>query len=481
MGGSNMTGGYMGNVPPGAPSGISSNPVLAQTEPKGALNHFCQRYCRRPVTKEDIVYTSAKYGKVYQATVTLNCIEGQQFVGEVAPVLKDAEKNAAQQALIHFEPCVDQLPPLAGSKNKKRKTPSAPSVAIGSLEAKVELGGDEPAAKKAMLAGGIASPSENPALTPKVLLNTICMKLLKRPMQKGEVLYETHNTARGFQSTVRLPCLPGEMGELAWAGEVASQQKMAEQNAAAQALEAVNQNLDNLQAQLPVAPRKDSGSAKGSFKGGWGKGKGKGKSSWYGKGGDYDWGGWGGFGPGPGCYYGGYGSGYGPGPGGYCDDGFGVYEGGCEGYEGYGGDMDGAGMGMGMGCMGGMCGMGNMSGMDGMGSMGTGGKGKKGGKAGLKREEESPERRQRPPPSVPRKRVTKVAITGEVLEWRGRYGWLKTHAEIQHPAAKKHGGKLFASKSDFADPTLQLEEGTVLQFHVYEDPNGLGAEDIQAF
>merc|ERR1719219_1397329 len=126
-----------------------------------------------------------------------------------------------------------------------------------------------------MLGGGVppslmTSLAENPALTPKVSLNTICMKLLKRPMRKGEVLYETHNTARGFQSTVRLPCLPGEMGELAWAGEVAQQQKQAEQNAAAQALEAVNQKIDFLQATIPGPSRKDNSSAKGGAKG-WGK------------------------------------------------------------------------------------------------------------------------------------------------------------------------------------------------------------------
>jgi len=423
------------------PSGLAADPVLAVTEPKGALNHFCQRYCQRSVTKEDVVYTSAKYDKVFQATVTLSCIEGQQFVGEVAPNLKDAEKNAARQALLYFEPMVDQLPPPTGksNNNKKRKTPEGSPGQVF----------EEPAAKRAVLGDGEAS--ENPAMTPKVHLNNVCMKLLKRPLTKGEILYETNNTAQGFQSTVRLPCLPGEMGELAWAGEVAPQTKQAEQNAAAQALEAINDSLDDPQEQVPLTPRRDNGTTKGNStpkgnnttkgnsttKGSWGKGK----NSWSGKGG---WDSWGGYGPGSGGCHGGYRPSYGAKKGGY------------EGYEGYEGD--------GMGCMG--------------GKYGSGGKGPKGGRAG--REEESsfsPERR----PQSGRSRVTKVAITGEIVEWRGRYGWLKSHATIQHAASKKHGGKIFVSKSEFADPNLHLEEGTVLQFHVYEYQNGLGAEEVQAF
>merc|ERR1719208_58212 len=81
---------------------------------------------------------------------------------------------------------------------------------------------------------------------------------------------------------------------------------------------------------------------------------------------------------------------------------------------------------------------------------------------------------------LPRQRITQVAITGEVLDWKGGYGWLKPHAEIQHPMAIKRGGRLFLSKADIP-PDLQLGLGTVLQFHVYEDASGLGAEEVQAF
>jgi len=339
-------------------------------EPKGALNHFCQRFCKRPVTKMDIVYTSAKYGAVYQATVTLNCIEGQQFVGETATNVKEAEKNAAHQALIHLQPLHDSLPPLsANSKNKKRKQPGLDAGQSGADPAL------EQASKLMKVASGpMAVPGDNPALTSKVLLNTICMKLLKRPMQKGEVLYETVQTPVGFQSTVRLPCLPGELGGLTWAGEVAQQQKQAEQNAAGQALEAINANPE-LTAVLAQptggAARQAVGGELGGCQKGF-KGKGKGKFGW------------------------------------------------------------------------------------------------------------AP--RQPIPRDLPRTRVTQVAVTGEVVEWKGKYGWLRPHAEIQHPMAAKRGGKIFVGSADLVDADeSQLVVGAMLQFHVYEDPTGLGAEEVKPF
>jgi len=435
-----------GGAAAGGPVSQLAAAVAGTGEPKGALNHFCQRYCKRPVTKDDIVYTSAKYGKVFQVTVTLNCMEGQAFVGETASTLKEAEKNAAYQALVHFEPLNDSLP-AASSKNKKRKTPATTTSA-----AALTLGGvrsEEPALKAMKTADGGAAAlasASNPALTCKVVLNTVCMKLLHRPMQKGEVVYETHQTPIGFQSTVRLPCLPGEWGELAWAGEVASQQKQAEQNAAKEALEAVNQSADQIKSLLPQQPVRSTGGKGAGGGGGWcdgGKGwggkckGGKGKWDYWGKGmmGWCDGGkGWGGMGMG--------GMGIRPGPG-----------------MGMGTDMGMGGWGGGKGCC-------------------KGGGGDEAAAAGGG-EFEGPEHRM-PKEPMPKTRVSEVAITGEIIEWKGKYGWLRPHAEIQHPMAKKRGGRVFMSSKDVAG-SLDLAVGSVVQFHVYEDPTGLGAEEVTAF
>jgi len=231
-------------------------------------------------------------------------------------------------------------------------------------------------------------------------------------MQKGEVLYETHQTPIGFQSTVRLPCLPGEWSELAWAGEVASQQKQAEQNAAKEALEAVNSNLESIRALLPQPQTKPPSGKSGGWMmdgKGWGCMGPKGKSK-----------GWGYWGKGM------------------------------------------MGMGMGMSGWGGGCG-------------GCGGPemdqamfGGKGGKAGTSAA------------NLPRTRITEVAITGEIVEWKGKYGWLQPHTQLDHPMARKRAGRIFMSQKDVTG-SVELELGTMVTFHVYEDPTGLGAEDVNTF
>merc|ERR1712107_251153 len=67
---------------------------------KTLLNQFCQRVCRRPVTKEDIFYTTIQHGLAqFSATVKLNCVGGGEFRGGVCSTRRTAEKSAALQAL----------------------------------------------------------------------------------------------------------------------------------------------------------------------------------------------------------------------------------------------------------------------------------------------------------------------------------------------------------------------------------------------
>mmetsp|Transcript_71083 Transcript_71083/g.164344 ORF Transcript_71083/g.164344 Transcript_71083/m.164344 type:complete len:115 (+) Transcript_71083:699-1043(+) len=62
----------------------------------------------------------------------------------------------------------------------------------------------------------------------------------------------------------------------------------------------------------------------------------------------------------------------------------------------------------------------------------------------------------------------------------GKYGWLQPHAEIQHPMANRRGGRVFFCHRDVVGH-VELTEGSVVQFHVYEDPTGLGAEEVATF
>merc|ERR1719313_1267161 len=72
--------------------------------------------------------------------------------------------------------------------------------------------------------------------TSKSALNVVCMKLLKRPMQKGEIVYDTPQIPGGFQSILRLPCLPDNWGKRQWTGKVSMSRKGAEQDVAERAL-----------------------------------------------------------------------------------------------------------------------------------------------------------------------------------------------------------------------------------------------------
>eukprot|EP00437_Effrenium_voratum_P008596 CAMPEP_0181431894 /NCGR_PEP_ID=MMETSP1110-20121109/18488_1 /TAXON_ID=174948 /ORGANISM="Symbiodinium sp., Strain CCMP421" /LENGTH=351 /DNA_ID=CAMNT_0023555283 /DNA_START=69 /DNA_END=1121 /DNA_ORIENTATION=+ len=213
-------------------------------DPKTQLNHFCQRYCQRPVTKSDISYTTNKFGNQYQAIVKLDCIQGQEYAGHLCINQKDAEKSAAEQAVMAFSSQMAVLkPPVQRDKKRKPRTPEE----IAERKAKQEAEG-------------------NPAITPKTLLNALVMKIAKRYLQKGETVYETKTyNGGGHQATVKLSALPGEWSERMWAGHVCTTKQKAEQSAAEIALESIKQDKELME---------EADKPKGFGKGGKGKGKG---------------------------------------------------------------------------------------------------------------------------------------------------------------------------------------------------------------
>jgi len=216
---------------------------LAAKDPKTAVNQFCQRFCKRPLTKQDIVYTTQKFPGGFQSTLKLVCIDGQEFAGELAPTQKDAEKTASQQVLTFYAEQINTMPKVVAA-GKKKKRPAS------------EIAPDPNAAAA--------------HLTPKSELNSMAMKIMRTGTEKNQVVYETHQVVGGFQATVKLPGLPGEWGQQIWAGEVSSQRKDAEQSAASMALEAIVKDTQLML--LFSAPPKAK-----NWSPGQGKGKGKGK------------------------------------------------------------------------------------------------------------------------------------------------------------------------------------------------------------
>jgi len=64
---------------------------------------------------------------------------------------------------------------------------------------------------------------------------------------------------------------------------------------------------------------------------------------------------------------------------------------------------------------------------------------------------------------------------GEVLVMLGHYGWIMTFDAIDHPDIAKTGGRVYVHKRDVMDGAT-LVQGDTVEFYLYVDDQGLGAE-----
>merc|ERR550534_3495344 len=80
-------------------------------------------------------------------------------------------------------------------------------------------------------------------MTGKSVLNVACMRIVRRALRKGDIVFEGSMQAAApvpeYRCAVKLPCLPGAWGSKLWFGKVCSSQKAAEQCAAAVAVESI--------------------------------------------------------------------------------------------------------------------------------------------------------------------------------------------------------------------------------------------------
>mmetsp|Transcript_39822 Transcript_39822/g.86923 ORF Transcript_39822/g.86923 Transcript_39822/m.86923 type:complete len:216 (-) Transcript_39822:55-702(-) len=72
-----------------------------------------------------------------------------------------------------------------------------------------------------------------------------------------------------------------------------------------------------------------------------------------------------------------------------------------------------------------------------------------------------------------RERVTAQRVTGTLIEWKGKFGWIKPNEKVKHPLASSHQGKIYVSERDLEGGEIALK-GPV-SFFVYADASGLGA------
>jgi len=75
-------------------------------------------------------------------------------------------------------------------------------------------------------------------------------------------------------------------------------------------------------------------------------------------------------------------------------------------------------------------------------------------------------------------RLSVEKFTGVVVAWKGKYGWIKPGEEIDHEKASLHNGDLFVGINDLDDGATSLEAGAPVEFHIFEDSSGLGAEEV---
>eukprot|EP00408_Alexandrium_pacificum_P067180 CAMPEP_0171177372 /NCGR_PEP_ID=MMETSP0790-20130122/12206_1 /TAXON_ID=2925 /ORGANISM="Alexandrium catenella, Strain OF101" /LENGTH=471 /DNA_ID=CAMNT_0011642269 /DNA_START=1 /DNA_END=1412 /DNA_ORIENTATION=- len=203
----------------------------AWRDAKTALNELCQKACRRPISKQDVVYTVYPHGRGYwQANLSVHCLGGQEFRGEVCRDRRDAEKSAAEQAL-QFYATDDTTRGIALSCSG---APVATLPAPGAAPSKALLAG------RPLPAGSMpideTLPQELQGQNYKLALNTVLGKLMKKSLQRDSTVYQAWTVPGGFQVALQLPCLPGAWGQQAFIGQVCSKRKDAEASAAGAAL-----------------------------------------------------------------------------------------------------------------------------------------------------------------------------------------------------------------------------------------------------
>jgi len=79
-----------------------------------------------------------------------------------------------------------------------------------------------------------------------------------------------------------------------------------------------------------------------------------------------------------------------------------------------------------------------------------------------------------------RTRLTPVPICGRVIDWKGQYGWIEPSCVVDHPDNKKHQGHIFAHSEDVMPKWKNLTPGSLVEFHLYYDGQGLGAQECVA-
>eukprot|EP00913_Durusdinium_trenchii_P011462 g10762.t1 len=71
-------------------------------------------------------------------------------------------------------------------------------------------------------------------------------------------------------------------------------------------------------------------------------------------------------------------------------------------------------------------------------------------------------------------------VVGKVVEWKKTHGWIEPECSIEHPDIGKHQGHIFVHGEDIVPKWRGLVAGSMVEFILYLDGHGLGAEECIA-
>jgi len=83
-----------------------------------------------------------------------------------------------------------------------------------------------------------------------------------------------------------------------------------------------------------------------------------------------------------------------------------------------------------------------------------------------------------PAQQAPKQRLSRELFAGRVTQWKNTYGWIEPLEPIEHPDIKRHQGKIFVHSDDISNGRKQLRVGCICEFYLYQDEQGLGADEV---
>mmetsp|Transcript_45587 Transcript_45587/g.126521 ORF Transcript_45587/g.126521 Transcript_45587/m.126521 type:complete len:593 (+) Transcript_45587:48-1826(+) len=76
-----------------------------------------------------------------------------------------------------------------------------------------------------------------------------------------------------------------------------------------------------------------------------------------------------------------------------------------------------------------------------------------------------------------RTQLSDIRMKGQVIAWKGNYGWIASDTRIDHPDAKRHDGAVYVHARD-TEGGVELQLGQRVSFRTYVDNEGIGACEV---